>query len=190
MTKMTKEEIINKLDDLKVYYTDESEIYVGFDDDDIEAIDFVINLLKKEPNDDCISRTETLNKMNELVAKYIPIMPVGWTLPLNISKMIIDMPPVEPKGVTITDFADRCRECGKIKSSIAQDWIPASERLPEIHQDVLLSLKGYEVGEGFRVEENQVDQYFYCHGVYIRSQDVLAWMPKPEPYKGESEGDE
>lgn len=73
------------------------------------------NKYEQQPCGDCISREDTINKMNELIAEYIPIMPVGWTLPLNIARTIIEMPSVTPKGVTITDFADKCRECGKTK---------------------------------------------------------------------------
>lgn len=45
---------------------------------------------------DCIYREETLNKINALIAEYIPLMPIGWTLPLNIAKTINEMPTVTP----------------------------------------------------------------------------------------------
>ena len=62
-------------------------------------------------------------------------------------------------------------------------WIPISERLPEFDQDVLLSLRSLDIKTGFRAE---TEPYFYCHGIdgcYIEPQNVLAWMPLPEPYK-------
>lgn len=65
------------------------------------------------------------------------------------------------------------------------EWIPVSERLPEIHQDVLLSLRSLDIEVGFRAE---TEPYFYCHGAdgcYIEPQNVLAWQPLPEPYKAE-----
>ena len=65
-----------------------------------------------------------------------------------------------------------------------QRWIPVSERLPEIHQKVLLFLRSLDVVVGFRAE---TEPYFYCQGDYIEPQNVLAWMPLPEPYKEESE---
>lgn len=64
-------------------------------------------------------------------------------------------------------------------------WIPVSERLPEIHQDVILSLRSLEIEVGFRAE---TEPHFYCHGAdgcYIDPKNVLAWMPLPEPYKEE-----
>lgn len=69
--------------------------------------------------------------------------------------------------------------------ALEQRWIPVSERLPEVHQDVLLSFRSLDVLEGFRAE---TEPYFYCQGDYIEPQNVLAWMPLPEPYKAESEG--
>lgn len=71
-----------------------------------------------------------------------------------------------------------------IKALESQRWIPCNERLPEIHQDVLLSLRSLDVVVGFRAE---TEPYFYCQGNYIEPQNVLAWMPLPQPYK---EGEE
>lgn len=63
------------------------------------------------------------------------------------------------------------------------EWIPVTERLPEIHQYVLLSLRSLDIEVGFRAE---TEPYFYCHGAdgcYIEPQNVLAWQPLPEPYE-------
>lgn len=66
------------------------------------------------------------------------------------------------------------------------EWITFSERLPEIHQDVLLSLRSLDVEVGFRGE---TEPYYYCHGDYIEPQNVLAWQPLPEPYNADMRGD-
>lgn len=81
---------------------------------DVEVLGYMllgnVDTTKLEPCEDCISRAETLNKINELIAEYIPLMPIGWTLPLNIAKTINELPSVTPQQTR---------------------WIPCSERLPE-----------------------------------------------------------
>lgn len=80
-------------------------------------------------------------------------------------------------------LADWLKELKQLREQTR--WIPCSERLPEIHQDVILSLRNLDIEIGFRSE---TEPYFYCHGAdgcYIEPQNVLAWMPLPEPYKAE-----
>ena len=63
----------------------------------------------------------------------------------------------------------------------AQQWIPCNERMPEEGQLCLVSDRGF-VG---------VDKYLGHGGVYnwqIYLRDYEAWMPLPEPYKGENDG--
>lgn len=67
------------------------------------------------------------------------------------------------------------------------NWIPVSEKLPEIHRNILLELRSGEILMGFRAETKP---YFYVMGVggcYVEPENVIAWMPLPEPYKAESE---
>ena len=59
-------------------------------------------------------------------------------------------------------------------------WIPCSERLPEVEQTVLLSLRSLDVSVGFRAN---TDRYFYTEGEgYVLYENVLAWQPLPEAY--------
>ncbi len=59
-------------------------------------------------------------------------------------------------------------------------WIPCSERLPEVEQTVLLSLRSLDVSVGFRAN---TDGYFYTEGEgYVLYENVLAWQPLPEAY--------
>lgn len=92
----------------------------------------------------------------------------------------------EPRNDMDKTTIDACK--GAIELLEQTRWIPVSERFPEFGQDVLLSLRSLDIKTGFRAE---TEPYFYCHGVdgcYIEPQNVLAWMPLPEPYKAESEG--
>lgn len=68
MTKieMTNEEARHTLKSLKEYYNDKNEdSYVGFDDEDNEALDMAIKALEQQPCEDCISRTEALRLIDE-----------------------------------------------------------------------------------------------------------------------------
>lgn len=61
-------------------------------------------------------------------------------------------------------------------------WIPCSERLSEVEQTVLLSLRSLDVSVGFRAN---TDGYFYTEGEgYVLYENVLAWQPLPEEYHG------
>lgn len=61
------------------------------------------------------------------------------------------------------------------------DWIPCSVRLPEEEADVLLSLRSLDVYTGFRAN---AEGCFYIDGDgYVEYENVIAWMPLPEPYK-------
>ena len=63
-----------------------------------------------------------------------------------------------------------------------QHWIPCSERLPDDGKEVLMSLAwGVDIGE-YRDGE--------WHSEWINHYDddnVIAWMPLPEPYKGDED---
>lgn len=64
-----------------------------------------------------------------------------------------------------------------------QKWIPVSERLPEIGEYVLCSQENGDVGEGKLLD---YDGWFICYDQTCRgSYWVNAWMPLPEPWKGE-----
>ena len=99
----------------------------------------------------------------------------------------------------LADFEEKER-CGEwldaielVKIAIAlqsQKWIPISERLPKNEKYVLVSFKDATMPDIARYE---VDEHgngaFYpsdCNATYALSWVfVNAWMPLPEPYKGE-----
>lgn len=82
-------------------------------------------------------------------------------------------------------------------------WIPVSERLPEKDGEYLVTVSFHFCGEivfkcSFAMDLHKVDEYNFqehkCGFYGIDSEwgsyeidNVIAWMPSPEPYKAESE---
>ena len=68
-----------------------------------------------EHSEDCVSRQSMLDAITEIDDN------TNMDIYTNeVREIIKDLPPVTPKGVTVTDFADKCRECGKQKKG---KWI-------------------------------------------------------------------
>ena len=62
--------------------------------------------LEQESCEDAISRQYVIEKLNG----------INGTAELDkLFEIVENAPPVTPKGVTVTDFADKCRECGREK---------------------------------------------------------------------------
>ena len=70
--------------------------------------------------------------------------------------------------------------------STAQQWIPCSEGLPKARRSVILSTKDWS-GEGcyWETTEHHVIWKGYRWNATYWDDEVIAWMPLPEPYKGE-----
>lgn len=74
-----------------------------------------------------------------------------------------------------------------------QQWIPCSERLPEEGHDVLITkesfkIKGYEqeVIKAKRSADPRSGKIeWWSEFGTLTNKAVLAWMPLPEPWKGE-----
>ena len=74
---------------------------------------------------------------------------------------------------SVTDFADKCKECGKILNDKLQTrWIPVSEGLPEAGQRVLVTDKFEAVTTAL----------YFGKSPFWREM-VVAWMPLPQAYK-------
>ena len=66
---------------------------------------------------------------------------------------------------------------------VNQKWIPVSERLPNRHQIVLCYFK-YEPESPDIISENT----YIGSGMWMSESDkVVAWMPLPKAYEGETE---
>jgi hypothetical protein len=103
-------------------------------------------------------------------------------------------PSVTPTHIeTVTEFADRCRECGARYGKLLKkfEWIPVSERLPEDGELILFSTKTDRVFEGrFFVDKTDLQWYAFRDKVFAYNNVVTAWLPLPKPYKEEKESEE
>ena len=64
-------------------------------------------------------------------------------------------------------------------------WIPCSERLPKVGQNVMFSVAGMYASEGCLKENGDWAQFRWNS---TQSKNVVdAWAPMPEPYKGGQE---
>ena len=68
-------------------------------------------------------------------------------------------------------------------------WIPVTEQLPKDEDYILVSFKNFTLPDIARYEEDEEGGAFYpgdeeesysSYGLFVN-----AWMPLPEPYKGE-----
>ena len=65
----------------------------------------------------------------------------------------------------------------------AQQWIPCSERLPRLDEEVLATTAWNDITMAWRIG---IDTWFIHEGnTNATTDDLIAWCPLPEPYKGE-----
>lgn len=78
-----------------------------------ESIKVAIEALEQKPCEDAISRQELLNGLTN-IAKAKARSDAQKALMGRVMFFTEKLPPVNPQE-TVTEFADRCRECGKMK---------------------------------------------------------------------------
>lgn len=83
--------------------------------------------------------------------------------------------------VTPNDFMRMNRI--KIDERPHGEWIPCSERLPDMNKKVLCAC----IANIYEVLELRAIGWFYDNAHIYMKGFVLAWMPLPEPYKEEGD---
>ena len=100
----------------------------------------------------------------------------------------------EPYTTIVVETEDEFTELNKrLELAEKMQWIPCSERLPKDLEDVLVWVSGVFISGAHVGEECQWYGTGYminakwnveCYK-HIKDIKVIAWMPLPEPYKGE-----
>lgn len=107
---------------------------------------------------------------------------------------------------TDVDFFENCRNCSLLyKEQVLElidmtptidQWIPCSERLPEPNRHDALNVDVYylaqtEFGDMIVASYNESHEgtkwWEQIYSYRIFDDEIVAWMPLPEPWKGEAE---
>ena len=80
-----------------------------------------------------------------------------------------------------------------VQLAFESHWIPVTERLPKPRESVIISVNGKYgdwIGEGcyWETTENHVIWKGYRWNATYWDDEIIAWMPMPEPYKGVTDG--
>lgn len=67
---------------------------------------------------------------------------------------------------------------GEIYDIEYSPWVPVSKKLPDVVRRYLVYTK-----------YNEIMTDFFTGDKFMQGEDILAWMPLPEPYKEEGETD-
>ena len=101
-----------------------------------------------------------------------------------------------------------CYKCSKEHEQLAEwlkelkqlreqtRWIPVSERLPEENGQYLITVKYKHVNDSYEDVYAEHGEWYdgrwdmFCFGHCGEVEDIIAWMPLPEPYKASTTGEE
>ena len=90
----------------------------------------------------------------------------------------------------ITIHCESQEEQDKVWKMLNRRWIPCSERLPEENGQYLITVKyvhvdGYDDIYAEHGEWTNGKWDMFCFGHCGKVENIIAWMPLPEPYGGE-----
>lgn len=106
---MNKEEAINKVKGCLTDY---------FPIEDYGEVEEIIKALKQESCEDAISRAEAIDAMTHWFSDMLETGKEKY----SIDDVLNSLSPVTPTRIeTVTEFADRCRECGKTAITRAEN---------------------------------------------------------------------
>ena len=82
-------------------------------------------------------------------------------------------------------YGEVMRECDRLAEEYNNGWIPCSEKLPEVFDNVLICTKEGGRTIGHRCPNQKFGRFYDLHSSAI--DDVIAWQPLPEPYQPKGE---
>lgn len=77
-------------------------------------------------------------------------------------------------------FQRMINDAPTVSAEAVQGWIPCSERLPDVDVEVLATVDWPDV----RIMWLKKDGTWETDEYILASDEILAWMPLPTPYKG------
>ena len=89
---------------------------------------------------------------------------------------------LDPEQLSVIDeeYSKMAKELAELRQQ--NRWIPVSERLPDYNEEVLITNGKYVTIDTRYFLENTEDGEAYTWDINGWD-DVIAWMPLPEPYK-------
>ena len=140
---------------------------------DSRAIKEAIKTLEKEPCEDAISKSDVFEILGNLMS-----------IPYDFDRQINEK--------DVSESMDEIKALPSVTTARKkEEWIPCSERLPKPNELV------DNVREYYLIQDEYGDMHVASYlrngwisidSFYTLEDDVIAWMPLPEPYKAESEG--
>ena len=135
-------------------------------------------------NDDLISRQSAVDALDVLCQEHRYRIPgkretyseynEAWQDALDRAEgLIFNLPTIQPEVLACGN--------GELIAKLEPQWIPIAERLPK---DGTWNI--FTDGKNISVERYKADaiDHFFPNGRWFQLEDVIAWMPLPEPYRG------
>ena len=153
--------------------------------------------ISKKVEGDCISRQAAIDSLH---GHFDGMLETDTWSPCDIYGLIELLPSAQPEqvcvaNVTLTD--EQVKEVAeKAKNAVISviepepHWIPCSERLPEENGQYLITIKYKHVNDSYEDVYAEHGEWLdgkwdmFCFGHCGEVEDIIAWMPLPEPYKG------
>jgi hypothetical protein len=168
----------------------------GYSENEIrESLDMAIKLLDQEPCEDCISRANALRvAKNEYLRGWHNALCKALSEKYSIHCEEGNFSVIQEETITGLGLSMDCAVGKDVESYMSAlpsvtpttKWIPCSERLPEVGERVLCQCQA----NIYEVLKLTVDGWYHDNKHCYMSGFVIAWMPLPDLYNTEMDGEE